>query len=149
MRDRPPAVPGEEGGEVDRDRIEVQDRIEVRDLRVMGVHGVLEEERQRAQPFALDLDVDVDVAGAAASDALGDTVDYGALCQRAASVVSGESFRLLEALADRVARAVLDADVRVVGVTVTVRKIRPPIALQVGSVGVKVVRRRPPTTRAR
>ena len=116
-------------------------RIEVRDLRALGIHGALPEERDRAQPFALDLDVRLDTRRAAASDDLDDTVDYGALCQRAADVVAGTSYRLLEALGDAVARAVLE-DHRVVGVAVTVRKLRPPIPVQVGSVGVRVVRER-------
>lgn len=117
-------------------------RIEVRDLRVLGVHGVLPEERQRAQPFALDLDVRLDARRAAASDALEDTVDYGALCERAAEVVATSSYRLLEALADGVARALLEEDERVVAVAVTVRKLRPPVAAQVGSIGVRIVRGR-------
>ncbi len=75
------------------------DRIEIRDLRVVGVHGVLPEERQRAQPFALDLDVWVDLTAAGSSDELADTVDYGDLVERAAAVVRDRSFQLLEALA--------------------------------------------------
>ena len=38
-----------------------------------------------------------------ASDELADTVDYGALAQAAADVVAGRSYRLLEALAERLA----------------------------------------------
>lgn len=117
-------------------------RIEIRDLRVMGVHGVLAEERRRAQPFALDVDIRLDTRRAASSDALEDTVDYGALCERAADVVATTSYRLIEALADGVARALLEQDERVAAAAVTVRKLRPPIAAQVGSVGVRVVRDR-------
>jgi dihydroneopterin aldolase len=120
----------------------VEDRIEVRDLRVLGVHGVLPEERERSQPFALDLDIGLATAPAAASDALADTVDYGALVARAAAVVADRSFQLLEALAAAVAGALLEADDRVTAVAVTVRKLRPPIPLDVGSVGVRVVRHR-------
>ena len=120
----------------------MSDRIEVRDLRVLGVHGVLPEERVRAQPFALDFDVLFDVGPAAASDALEDTVDYGALVERAAAVVVERSFQLLETLADVVARELLDGDPRIATVAVTVRKLRPPIPLDVGSVGVRVVRSR-------
>lgn len=117
------------------------DRIEIRDLRVMGVHGVLPEERERAQPFALDIDLCLDTRRSAATDALEDTVDYGASCERAADVVATSSHGLLEALADEVARALLEGDRRVEEVAVTVRKLRPPIAAPVGSVGVRVVRR--------
>jgi dihydroneopterin aldolase len=116
------------------------DRIEVRGLRATGVHGALQEERRRAQPFEVDLDVWVDLAPAATSDELADTVDYGALTQAVHSVVAGRSFRLLEALAGEIARVVQAADERVGGVSVTVRKLRPPVPVDVASTGVRIVR---------
>ena len=69
------------------------DRIELRGIRVMGVHGVLEEERVRAQPFEVDLDVETDLSRAGSSDELGETVDYGAVAEAAAAVVAGSSRR--------------------------------------------------------
>ena len=118
------------------------DRIEIRDLRVVGVHGVLPEERERAQPFSLDIVAWVDMAEAQRSDALSDTVDYGALAQVAADVVGQRSFQLLEALAGRLADALLTTDSRLVAVEVTVRKVRPPLPLHVASTGVRVLRTR-------
>jgi 7,8-dihydroneopterin aldolase/epimerase/oxygenase len=117
-------------------------RIEVRGLRVLGIHGALPEERERAQPFELDLDVWGDIGAAAASDRLSDTADYGALAARAAEVVATTTCALLETLARTVADALLQADARIVAVAVTVRKLRPPLALDVDSVGVRIVRRR-------
>jgi 7,8-dihydroneopterin aldolase/epimerase/oxygenase len=120
----------------------VSDRIEVRDLRVTGVHGVLPEERERAQPFAVDLVAWVDLEPAQHSDELADTVDYGALAQAASDVVGGRSYRLLEALAGRLASALLIVDPRIEAVEVTVRKLHPPLPLDVGSTGVRVRRSR-------
>ena len=120
----------------------VGDRIEIRDLRVIGRHGVLPEERERAQPFSLDVVAWVDMAAAQASDALADTVDYGGLAQVATDLVAQGSFQLLEALAGHVADALLATDDRLDAVEVTVRKLRPPLALDVGSTGVRVVRAR-------
>jgi dihydroneopterin aldolase len=116
----------------------------VRDLRVVGVHGVLAEERERAQPFSVDLDVFIDTAAAGASDALADTVDYADLVERVARVVESQSFALLEALATAACDSVLRADTRVAACALTVRKLRPPLARDVGSVGVRVLRRRDP-----
>lgn len=118
------------------------DRIEIRGLRVTGIHGVLPEERERAQPFVLDIDAWLDAAPAARSDTFADTVDYGALVELAAGVVTGTSFSLVEALADAVARAVLSHDERVVVAAVAVHKLRPPVPFDVASAGVRVVRRR-------
>jgi dihydroneopterin aldolase len=118
------------------------DRIEIRDLRVVGTHGVLPEERERAQPFSLDIVAWVDMAAAQHSDALADTVDYGALAQVAADVVGQRSYRLLEALAGRLAEALLITDPRLSAAEVTVRKLRPPLPLDVASTGVCVLRSR-------
>jgi dihydroneopterin aldolase len=82
------------------------------------------------------------MAEAQRSDALSDTVDYGALAQVATDVVSQRSYRLLEALAGRLADALLITDSRLEAVEVTVRKLRPPLALDLGSTGVRVLRSR-------
>jgi dihydroneopterin aldolase len=119
------------------------DRIQLRGLRASGVHGVLPEERTRAQPFELDLDLALDLAPSAASDQLADTVDYGAIAEIAAWVVSQSAPRdLLESLAGSVAAEVLAADARIDAVTVTLRKLRPPLAVDVSTVGVAITRRR-------
>jgi 7,8-dihydroneopterin aldolase/epimerase/oxygenase len=118
------------------------DVIEILDLRLLGVHGVLAEERDRAQPFSVDIRATLDTGAAQASDDLADTVDYGALAQVAADVVSGRSYQLLEALAGRLADALLIGDSRLESVEVTVRKLRPPLALHVASTGVRVTRSR-------
>jgi 7,8-dihydroneopterin aldolase/epimerase/oxygenase len=120
----------------------VTDRIEIRDLRVTGTHGVLPEERERAQPFSVDIVAWADMEAAQQSDDLADTVDYGALAETAADVVGGRSYRLLEALAGRLASALLISDPRLEAVEVTVRKLHPPLALDVGSTGVRVRRAR-------
>lgn len=115
--------------------------IQLRGLRALGVHGVLPEEQSRPQPFEVDLDVVVDLSRAAATDDLGDTVDYGALAQSVERVVTGERFALLERLAGRIAEVAL-ADERVSSVTVTVRKLRPPVPVQLDHVAVSLTRSR-------
>lgn len=115
------------------------DRILIAGLRERGVHGVLAEEQERAQPFQVDLELLVDLAPAGASDALADTVDYGGLCDAVRRVVADEHHQLLERLAARVAE-VCRADPRVVGVVVEVRKLQPPIAGEIDHVGVRIER---------
>ncbi len=117
----------------------MSDRILISGLRVLGVHGVLPEERTRAQPFEVDLELTVDVAAAGASDALDDTVDYAAVAEGAAAVVRDERHQLLERLATRIAE-VCRADERVTRVVVTVRKVRPPVSLELDHVGVRIER---------
>ena len=115
------------------------DRLELRGLRAMGVHGALPEEQTRAQPFEVDLDVVADLAAAGRSDALSDTLDYGAVVEMVAKVVTGERFQLLERLAERIAEVVLE-DPRAASVTVTVRKLRPPVPVELTTAGVRITR---------
>ena len=117
--------------------------IQLRGLRVVGTHGVLAEEKVRAQPFELDLDLVVDLDAAGRSDDLSDTVDYGAVCDLVvAHVGGGRSFELLEALATTIAEDVLATQPRVDEVQVTLRKLQPPLPADISSVGVVVVARR-------
>jgi dihydroneopterin aldolase len=121
------------------------DRILIAGLREMGVHGVLAEEQERAQPFQVDLELLVDLGPAGASDALADTVDYGALAQALAAVVEGEPVDLLETLASRLV-AVCLADHRVDEAEVTVHKPQAPIPLSFTDVAVTVRRSRRETS---
>ncbi len=122
----------------------VDDRIELRGLRLVGIVGVLAEERTRAQPLEIDLDLTVDLSEAGASDALGDTVDYGAVCDALAEVVDQARPELLERLAVLLAEAVLALDARIAAVELSVRKLRPPVPHALASSGVRVTRSRVP-----
>ncbi len=79
------------------------------------------------------------MSAAGTSDDLGDTVDYGAVCEAVSRIVSTESHRLLERLATRIAEA-CRADPRVVGVVVEVRKLRPPVPALLDHVAVRIER---------
>lgn len=118
------------------------DLIELRGLRLAGIVGVLPHEQAQAQPLELDLDLDADLDAAGRSDDLADTIDYGAVCDAVEAAVATTSFALLEALAARVAADVLALDERLRSVTVSVRKLRPPVAQQLSTSGVRITRSR-------
>jgi len=122
--------------------VAADDLIELRGLRLSGIVGVLDHERTQPQPLDLDIDVAADLAPAGASDDLADTVNYGELCAVAERVVTTTSFQLLEALAGAIANAMLQVDERIAAVTVSVRKLRPPVAQQLATSGVRIVRPR-------
>lgn len=118
------------------------DRIELRGLRAVGRHGVLSEERQRPQPFEVDLDLYADLEAAGRTDELGDTVDYGAVSEAVAAVIAGEHVDLLETLATRIARVAFKVGgMSLEQVTVTVRKLRPPVPVDLGCTAVTITRR--------
>lgn len=119
-----------------------RDRIEIVGLRAVGICGVLPHEREQPQPFDIDLTLYTDLAPAGHSDDLADTVDYGDLAREVEAIVVDGRFQLIEAMAESIAAAALGHS-RVDSVTVSVRKLRPPVPLQVSTTGVTVQRSRP------
>jgi 7,8-dihydroneopterin aldolase/epimerase/oxygenase len=117
------------------------DRIELRGLVVRGNHGVFEHERRDGQDFVVDITVWIDLAAAAASDDLVDTLDYGALAQRAAEIVSGPPRNLIETVSAEIADAVM-ADERIHAVEVVLHKPDAPIPLTFKDVAVVARRSR-------
>lgn len=117
------------------------DRIELRGLRVLGRHGALEGEQDAPQPFEVDLEVEADLDRAARDDDLTRTVDYSLVVETARQVVAEHRYQLLEALAGAIAQGVLEHP-SVDAVTVTVRKLRPPVAADLASAGVRLRRER-------
>jgi dihydroneopterin aldolase len=119
------------------------DSIQLRGLRALGTHGVLPEERQRPQPFEVDLDLHLDLRRAGRTDALADTVDYGAVTAAVAAVIGGPHTALLEHLAEQIAAAALATGApHAIAVTVRVRKTRPPVPFELASAGVTIHRQR-------
>lgn len=119
----------------------IPDVIQLRGLRASGICGALPEEQERAQPFEVDLDVEADLSVAGRSDELTDTLDYGALAAGIEQIIVTGRFALLEALSARIAESVLE-DPRTLAVTVTVRKLRPPVPQHLDTSGVRIRRSR-------
>lgn len=117
------------------------DRIELRGLVVRGHHGVFDHERKNGQDFVVDITLWIDLTAAAASDQLADTVDYGALAQRAAEVVGGPARNLIETVAAELAEDVM-TDERVDAVEVVLHKPDAPIPLTFSDVAVVARRSR-------
>ena len=115
------------------------DCIQLRGLRVVCIVGVLPEERQRPQPIELDIDIYTDLSIAGKSDDLADTVDYGAAAESVSEICLSSQAQLLEHLAQRIADQLLLLT-PVSAVAITIKKIRPPIPVDINSTAVQVVR---------
>lgn len=84
------------------------DRIQLQGMSFQGRHGVRDAERAKPQEFRVDVEVDCDLSTPGRTDRLEDTVDYTKIRAIARSVVEGESVKLLETLAARIAEQVLE-----------------------------------------
>lgn len=118
------------------------DELVVRGLAFHGYHGVYDAERRDGQIFLVDLRLGLDTTAAAASDALVDTVDYGALAAKVRGAVEEDPVNLIETLAQRISEVCL-GDERVNWVDVTVHKPHAPIDATFEDVALTIHRSRP------
>jgi len=109
----------------------VMTKIFVTGLKLEAEIGVYPHERGRAQPLVVDVELDVPSAGA---DRLRDTVNYETIAKAAREVAAEGHIMLVEAFAERLARACL-ADERVTRARVRVEK---PLALAPEAAGAGV-----------
>lgn len=114
------------------------DRIFIRDLLVRCILGVEEGERREKQDVVVQVDLWVDLRKAGRSDALADSVDYSVLKRRILQATEGTQYRLIEALAQRIADECLK-DPRIECVKVAVEK--PGVLRFARTVGVEIIRR--------
>ena len=83
------------------------DTIFINELKVKTKLGVPAWERILAQTIILDIEIGYDLAKAGKSDAIADTIDYGAVVARIHDTLKEHSFQLVEALAEHVAQLIL------------------------------------------
>jgi dihydroneopterin aldolase len=103
--------------------------ISLQGLRFYGYHGVYANEQQDGGQFEVDVQLWADIATAAATDDLGQTVDYAAVYQCVAQFFAPDyRVRLLETLVVRLGEAVLAQFASVARVDIRVSKLAPQLA---------------------
>lgn len=117
------------------------DRIVLTGMQFYGYHGVLPEETRLGQGFVVDVELYADLRGAGQSDNLALTIDYSKVYQKAKEIVEGRPFRLIEALAEHLAQAILEG-FPAEEVVVRVHKPKAPIPGPFAGVMVEMRRRR-------
>lgn len=103
------------------------DSIIARGLNFRGCHGVEEQEKKVPQTFIVDLELFLDLHKAGNTDELKNTVNYAQVFQLVEKIVEGESYALIEALADRIAWDLLASFPVLKSLEVTVYKPEAPV----------------------
>lgn len=83
------------------------DIVYIRGLKVDAVIGVYDWERDIRQTLVLDLEMASNIRQGAATDSIGDALDYAAIADAVTELVAGSSYQLLESLAEAVAQRVM------------------------------------------
>ena len=107
-----------------RSSASVPDLLLLEGVQIPAALGVTAAERRMRRPVLLDVTLERDLRAAGRSDRIGSTIDYKNVYDSIEAVAAGQDHRLVEALAERIATALL-AKFAVDAVTVSVRKSKP------------------------
>jgi dihydroneopterin aldolase len=118
------------------------DRIILRDLAFFAYHGVYQEEATLGQRFYFDLDCYLDLRPAGESDDETHTVRYDYIVKRVETIVQNQRFKLIEALAETVAKDLLGHFGSLQKIRVKVRKPEAPIPAIIKDIAVEIIRDR-------
>ena len=118
------------------------DLVQLRGIRVMGYCGTLPEEQENRQEFEIDLDLEADQTRAGQTDDLADAVDYGPLCEAIAVIAEHERFFLIEKMAQRIVDQLFESDSKIDAMTITLRKLNPPVEVAINTAAVHIHRTR-------
>jgi dihydroneopterin aldolase len=114
------------------------DKLFIRELRVEAIIGFWEWERRVKQIVSIDLEIATDSKAAARVDAVEAALNYERLAERVLEFVGASEFKLVETLAEAIARIVV-ADFGAPWVKVTVAK--PGAIPRARDVGIAIERR--------
>ena len=84
------------------------DKVFIEALEIDCVIGIYDWERTIRQPVQFDIEMEFDNRVPAASDAIGDTLDYKAVSKRLIQFVSESSYGLVETLAENCAKIIVE-----------------------------------------
>ena len=116
-------------------------RVSLEGLEFHAFHGVYPHERESGNWFEVDITVETDFSPAAATDELVGTVNYETLFKIVKEEMEQPS-KLLETVAEKIARDVLETFPNAISVELTVAKLNPPIGGKCKKASVNLLRRR-------
>lgn len=116
------------------------DEIKIENLQVFANHGVFPEENVLGQKFEISLSMKVDARPAAMADDLTKSVNYGQVCLFITDFMKKNTYKLIEAVAENLAEALLLKYNLIKEVILTVKKPWAPVGLPLDTVSVTIHR---------
>lgn len=113
------------------------DCVFVRGLEFEGNHGYTAAERRGTRRFRVNLTLELPLGAAAASDRIGDTVDYWKVSEIVVALGTKSTFKLLEALSGAIGAKIQELYPQA-AVTIELEKLAPPCPGVPAACGVKL-----------
>ncbi len=103
------------------------DKLVLKGLKFRGFHGYFEEERIEGNDFEVDVTFVTSLEESAKTDDLSKTIDYSKAQEIIASVMEGDSKKLIETLTFLIGQKLYSFFPEVESLEVKVRKLNPPM----------------------
>lgn len=103
------------------------DKLVLKGLKFRGLHGFFEKERVEANDFEVDVTFVTSLEESAKTDDLNKTIDYSRAQEIIASVIQGDSKKLIETLTFLIGQKLYSFFPEVESLEVKVRKLNPPM----------------------
>ena len=116
------------------------DRIKIQNLEVFGHHGVFSEETKLGQKFLVNATMYTNTRAAGYSDDLEKSINYGEVCHFITGYMQNHTFKLIEAVAEHMAQAMLMEYPLLQKLDLEIRKPWAPIGLPLENVSVEISR---------
>lgn len=116
------------------------DEIHIENLEVFANHGVFPEENRLGQKFLLSLTMYMDTRPAGRKDDLSMSVNYGEVSAFMTRWMQEHTCKLIEAAAEQLCEALLNAYPLLQGVDLELKKPWAPVGLPLETVSVKISR---------
>lgn len=117
------------------------DEIRIEMLEVFAHHGVYPEEREKGQLFQVNAVLHTNIRKAGLEDNLEYATDYDEICHFISDWMQNNTYQLLEAVAEKLSKAILLKYEKIMEVDLEIRKPEAPTQLSLGCVSVKVHRK--------
>lgn len=118
----------------------MKDEIRIEGLQIYAHHGVFAGENEVGQTFVVNAVLYTDTCKAGQTDHLEDSTHYGEVCHLIKRVLTENTYKLIEKVAEEAAREILRQYPLITGIDLEVKKPQAPIGLPFESVSVKIHR---------
>lgn len=116
------------------------DKIIIEGLEIFCNHGLLPEETKLGQKFIVNAVLFTDTMKAGLNDDIEASIDYAKVCHMINEYMTTHTYKLIEAVAENLARLLLHEIPVLKAVTLEIKKPWAPIGLHVGNVSVEITR---------
>lgn len=116
------------------------DKIYIDNLKIFAHHGVYDFENEKGQYFYVNATLYTDLSRAGREDNLELSTNYGEVCSLIYRVVTENTYKLIETVAEKVAGEILRNFPLIKSIDIEVRKPNAPIDMEFESVSVKITR---------